>query len=48
MTGTTTRREGPRVANTVEVRGEDLLVNVQGRDKSSMFVPTMTVPGAGT
>ncbi len=44
MTGTTTRPEELRVANTVEVRGENLLVNVQGRDKSSMFVPTMTYP----
>ena len=44
MTGTTTRREEVRVANTVEVRGETLVVNVQGRDKSSMFVPTMRFP----
>ena len=44
MTGTTTRREEVRVANTVEVRGETLVVNVEGRDKSSMFVPTMRFP----
>jgi hypothetical protein len=44
VTGTTTRREEVRVANTVEVRGETLVVNVQGRDKSSMFVPTMRFP----
>ena len=45
MTGTTTRPEEElRVANTVEVRGDNLLVNVRGRDKASMFVPTMTIP----
>ena len=44
MTGTTTRREEVRVANTVEVRGETLVVNVQGRNRSSMFVPTMRFP----
>jgi hypothetical protein len=44
VTGTTTRREGIRAANTVEVRGETLVVNVQGRNRSSMFVPTMRFP----
>ena len=44
MTGTTTRREEVRVANTVEVRGETLVVNVEGRDRSSMFIPTMRFP----
>lgn len=44
MTGTTTRREEVKVANTVEVRGETLVVNVEGRDKSSMFISTMTIP----
>ena len=44
MTGTTTRREEVKVANTVEVRGQTLVVNVEGRDKSSMFVPTMRFP----
>jgi len=45
VTGTTTRPEEElRVANTVEVRGDNLLVNVRGRDKASMFVPTMTIP----
>ena len=45
MTGTTARPEEElRVANTVEVRGDNLLVNVRGRDKASMFVPTMTIP----
>ena len=44
MTGTTTRREEVRAANTVEVRGETLVVNVQGRNRSSMFVPTMKFP----
>ena len=44
MTVTTTRREEVRVANTVEVRGETLMVNVQGRNKSSMFIPTMRIP----
>ena len=33
------------VVNTVEVRGETLVVvNVNKRDRSSMFWPTMTVP----
>ena len=44
MTGTTTRREEIRVANTVEVRGENLVVNVEGRNKSSMFIPTLRIP----
>jgi hypothetical protein len=44
VTGTTTRREEVRVANTVEVRGETLVVNVEGRNRSSMFVPTNTFP----
>ena len=40
MTGTTTRREELRVANTVEVRVETLVVvNVNKRDR-----PTMTIP----
>ena len=42
--GTTTRREEVKVANTVEVRSETLVVNVEGRDKSSMFVPTLKFP----
>ena len=33
------------VVNTVEVRGETLVVvNVQKRERSSMFWPTMTIP----
>ncbi len=32
------------VVNTVEVRGESLVVNVHRRDKSSMFIPTTTFP----
>jgi hypothetical protein len=45
LTGTTTRREELRVANTIEVRGQTLVVvNVQKRDHSSMFWPTMTIP----
>ncbi len=44
MTGTTTRREEVRVANTIEVRGETLVVNVEGRNKSSMFIPTLRIP----
>ena len=44
MTGTTTRREEVKVANTVEVRGQTLVVNVEGRDKSSMFIPTLRIP----
>ena len=42
--GTTTRREEVKVANTVEVRSETLVVNLEGRDKSSMFVPTLKFP----
>jgi hypothetical protein len=43
--GTTTRPEELRVANTVEVRGQTLVVvNVERRDRSSMFWPTMTIP----
>ena len=45
MTGTTTRREELRVANTIEVRGETLVVvNVKKRDHSSTSWPTMTIP----
>ena len=45
MTGTTTRREELRLANTIEVRGETLVVlNVKKRERSSMFKPTMTIP----
>jgi hypothetical protein len=41
LTGTTTRREELRVANTIEVRGETLVVvNVNKRERSSMFKPT--------
>ena len=32
------------VVNTVEVRGETLVVNVKKRAGSSMFKPTMTIP----
>jgi hypothetical protein len=45
LTDTTMRREELRVANTIEVRGETLVVvNVNKRDRSSMFWPTMTIP----
>jgi hypothetical protein len=45
LTRTTTRREELRVANTIEVRGDTLMVvNVNKRDHSSMFWPTMTIP----
>jgi hypothetical protein len=45
LTGTTTRREELRLANTIEVRGETLVVvNVKKRERSSMFKPTMTIP----
>ena len=45
MTGTTTRREELRLANTIEVRGETLVVvNVNKRDHSSTFKPTITIP----
>ncbi len=43
MTGTTQSKE-IRVANTIEVRGQTLVVNVEGRDKSSMFVSTLKFP----
>src|ERR671916_599531 len=32
------------VVNTVEVRGDTLVVNVKKRNFSSMFWPTMTIP----
>src|SRR5829696_9043482 len=32
------------VVNTVEVRGDNLVVNVKKRTFSSMFWPTMTIP----
>ena len=45
MTRTTTRREELKLANTIEVRGETLVVvNVNKRERSSMFRPTMTIP----
>ena len=41
---TTTQRQELKVANTVEVRGENLVVNVNKRHGSAMFKPTMTTP----
>ncbi len=32
------------VVNTVEIRGDTLVVNVKKRERSSMFWPTMTIP----
>ncbi len=44
MTGTTTRREETEVVNTVETRGQNLVVNVKKRHGSSMFKPTLMYP----
>lgn len=47
MTGTTTRREELRVANTLEVRVETLVVvNVQKRNRPTMTIPLDHVLGA--
>jgi hypothetical protein len=47
LTGTTTRREELRVANTLEVRVETLVVvNVQKRDRPTMTIPLDHVLGA--
>jgi len=44
VTDTTTRREGIEVCNTIEVRGNTLMVNVNKRDKWSTYTPTVTIP----
>ena len=44
MTDTVTRAKEVKVANTVEVVGQNLVVNVKGRDRRSMFLPTMKIP----
>ena len=44
MTPMATNPKDIEVVNTVEVRGENLVVNVKKRNFSSMFWPTMTIP----
>ena len=36
--------EGIEVCNTLEVRGQNLVVNVNKRDKWSAYTPTLTIP----
>ena len=44
MTPMATQPKDIEVVNTVEVRGDTLVVNVKKRNFSSMFWPTMTIP----
>ena len=44
MTPMATQPKDIEVVNTVEVRGDTLVVNVRKRNFSSMFWPTMTIP----
>lgn len=44
MSGMAAQAREIEVVNTVEIRGETLVVNVEKRDRSSMFKPTMTIP----
>ena len=44
MTPMATHPKDIEVVNTVEVRGDNLVVNVKKRNFSSMFWPTMTIP----
>jgi hypothetical protein len=44
VTPMATQPKDIEVVNTVEVRGDTLMVNVQKRNFSSMFWPTMTIP----
>ncbi len=44
MSGMAAQADAVEVVNTVEVRGETLVVNVKKRAGSSLFKPTMTIP----
>ena len=44
MSPMATQPKDIEVVNTVEVRGDTLVVNVRKRNFSSMFWPTMTIP----
>ena len=44
MGATRAPAKGVEVCNTLEVRGQDLIVNVNKRDKWSTYTPTLTIP----
>ncbi len=44
MSPRATQLKDIEVGNTVEVRGDTLVVSFKKRDRSSMFKPTMTIP----
>ena len=44
MGATQAPAKGIEVCNTLEVRGQDLIVNVNRRDKWSTYTPTLTIP----
>jgi len=44
VSATAERVEGIEVCNTLEVRGPNLVVNVNKRDKWSAYTPTLTIP----
>ena len=44
MSATQAPTEGIEVCNTLEVRGQTLVVNVNKRDKWSAYAPTLTIP----
>jgi hypothetical protein len=44
VTPMATQPKDIEVVNTVEIRGDNLVVNVKKRERSSTFKPTMTIP----
>ena len=44
MGATQAPAKGIEVCNTLEVRGQNLIVNVNRRDKWSTYTPTLTIP----
>ncbi len=44
MSATAEQTSGIEVCNTLEVRGPNLVVNVNKRDKWSAYTPTLTIP----
>ena len=44
MSATQAPAKGIEVCNTLEVRGQNLVVNVNKRDKWSAYTPTLTIP----
>ncbi len=44
MSATQAPATGIEVCNTLEVRGQNLIVNVDRRDKWSTYTPTLTIP----